>query len=302
MKCFLLIFLIFFTLSSYAQDSLKSQKNTRTFVPLGHSKLKGKILTKEDSLNFKIWGNDTLVLIQEGLRKTQEDKNRIRVEYEPKDSTFLAIYKQVVFGTESQGSDASETMKLWKEDVKVLFDSTVPPAHRNELMRFASEISSGIDSLNIYETHSRKEANYFIFYKGSEEEFDHEPRITGNHGGYYINWNKKQQINRAVLKLNTFFVNTQLHQVKILKYYFLKSLGRFYTSSVLPCESYFSRCAANRVFTPMDQEILAYHYSYGNPKGVDLKAFEELHQNMKEQLEIQPTAKLYIVHIEEEKE
>lgn len=99
----------------------------------------GNTVTKKDSLNFIYRNNDTLVLMPSDYSFA-----RISVEYEPKDSLFLEIYKDIVYNNNSKA-----TMKLWKNDIKIFFDSSVPKKHSRELMNFADEISSGIDSLNI---------------------------------------------------------------------------------------------------------------------------------------------------------
>ena len=297
MRNITLLLLLFFSFSTYSQDSLQSRTRTRSFVPIGYFKTTGKVLTKKDSLNFVIRGNDTLVPVPENFTGLSS-KNGVKVEYEPKSSAFLEVYKEIVFGNQLENVEPEQTMKIWKEDVKILFDSTVPPEQRKALLEFAEEISSGIDSLRIYETENRKESNYFIYYKGREDEFDFEPRIRNSSGGYYLSWNEKQQLYRGVLKINTYAIESPKEQLNNLKYYFLKSLGRFYYSEDLPCESYFSGCPLPREFTEMDYQILKYHYSYGICKGVDMQTFEELHRQMKEQLAQDPNAKLYLVHPE----
>lgn len=290
----LLLFLLCSSLS-FSQDSLQAHPEARTYVTIKTYKERGIPLTKEDTLNFRFHNNDTLVLVNDNYLWHSRD-GKVRVEYEPRDSAFLEIYKNVAFGNQLKEIAPTETMKLWKEDVRVLFDSTVPPVHRAELMRFASEVSAGVDSLTIYEVKDRREANFFIFYRGGENEFDYEPRITGKAGGYYVNWNGKQQLYRSVLKINSFEVETLDRQLSILKYFFIKSLGRFHTSNNLPCESYFSDCPVNRELTEMDLEIVKYHYSYGICKGVNLEIFEKLHRDMQQKLEQEPNARLFVVH------
>lgn len=297
MKNVIFTLLLFFSFSTYAQDSVHLGSRTRTLVPIGYFKATGQTLTKKDSLSFLIRGNDTLVEVPEDFEGFSS-RNGVEVEYEPKDSAFLEIYKNVAFGNQRENFDPSKTMKLWKDDIKILFDSTVPPEQRIAFMDFAEEISSGIDSLTIYETKDRAESNYFIYYRDSEDAFDFEIRIKNASGGYYVNWNKKQQLYRGVLKINTYYIKSPKHQFNNLKYHFLKSLGTFSDSEDLPCESYFSNCPVNREFTEMDYQILKYHYSYGVCKGVNMETFEGLHRNMKAKLEEEPTARLYVVHQE----
>lgn len=136
-----------------------------------------------------------------------------------------------------------------------------------------------------------------IYYLNKQHNTDYEPRISGRSGGYYINWNGKQQIYKASVKINTEFAKEKDYQLQLLKYNFFKSLGYFKSSDILECESYLSGCPVERQFTKMDKKLLKYHYSYGVCKGVDLKAFEELHNSMQEHLKKDPDAKLYVVHL-----
>lgn len=289
-----LVFLLFliFNFTASAQDTTV----IRRYVNISYFKESGKQLTKQDSLNFRIQGKDTLVPVPEDYG-TFDREGTVRVKYEPRDSAFLETYKNVVFGNHIKNIRPNQTMKLWKEDVKILFDSSVPQKHKKNLLEFASEISSGIDSLNIYEVASRDEANYFVFYRNSEDEFDFEPRITNPPGGYYINWNKNQQIDRGVLKVNAHHLKDQEAQLNLLKDQFLGSLGHFHNSPDFSCSSYFSKCKADkRTFGRMEKEILKYHYSYGICKGVNLETFEKLHQRMKARLEEDPNAQLFLIH------
>ena len=294
MKYFVFFLILLFTVNASAQDTTV----VRRYVNINYFKESGKELTKQDSLNFRIHGKDTLVLVPEDFQ-TFAKEGTVEVKYEPKDSAFLERYKNVVFGNHIKNIRKNQTMKLWKEDVKILFDSSVPQEHKQELLKFASEISSGIDSLNIYEVATREDANYFIYYRNSEDGFDFEPGIVNPPGGYYIHWNEKQQIDRGVLKVNAYHLKSSDAQLDLLKDQFLGSLGHFHDSPVFPCGSYFSRCRADeKMFGEMDKEILKYHYSYGICKGVDLETFEKLHKRMKERLKEDPNAQLFLIHSE----
>lgn len=297
MKKFLVPFFFLVFLSGFSQDSLKTKRITKYYVPISHYKQMGNTLTAQDSLNFMFRNNDTLVLVDQSFLKSSE-KEKIKVEYEPRDSSFLEIYKNVVYGKHLKGVKPTETMRWWKDDVKILFDPTVPQSHRLELMNFAEKISADIDSLTVYEVKDRSNANYFVYYQDTEEGFDHEPRIRGKSGGYFINWNEKQELYRGVLKVNSFIYDQPDNLVNALKYHFFGSLGRFYRTKEVSCKSYFSDCSVNRKVTPLDLELLKYHYSYGVCKGVTLEDFEKLHRTMQEKLKEDPTARLYVVHPE----
>lgn len=201
----------------------------------------------------------------------------------------------MVFNTGKSDTNKSR-IRYWKNDVKVYFDESVPSSHAKKLMQFASEISAYIDSLNISRNFVKEKANYFVYYLNQEYKTDYDPRISNSRSGYYISWNGKQQIYDGKLKINTELIPTEKYQLEHLKFHFFKSLGYFNSSRQLDCDSYLSACNTNRIVTPIDMEILKYHYSYGVCKGTDLKSFTELTSSMNDKLKKEPNAKLYVLH------
>lgn len=249
-----------------------------------------------DSTEFLFKDNDTLVSVPLDFDPFA-GKNMVKVEYEPKNPEFLKIYKNAVYNTDK--SDGSkERMRYWKDHIRIYFDKSVPVSHTKELMDFAQKISEGIDSLNISRNFVREKSNYLVYYLNKDHLTDYDPRIANSKGGYYISWNKKQQIYDGKLKINTELVNSEKYQLSLLKFHFFKSLGHFKSSSQLDCSSYLSACNTQRKISPEDLEILKYHYSYGVCKGTDLESFTELTSSMNERLKKDPNAKLYVVHHE----
>jgi len=263
-------------------------------MPLKQYLRLGIPLTGQDTLNFQLKGKDTMVLISRDFIDKRY-KDRIQVEYEPKDSVFLEIYKDVVYGRPESKTRNTETMKYWKEEVKIFFAPGVPDEHSQYLMQFAHEISSEIDSLKISRVDSRDKSNFIVYYLNREHNIEYEPRITGKTGGYYIHW-RNSRIYEGAVKINTEFATDDNYQLQLLTYHFIKSLGYFKSSDNLECESYLSDCRNFRRLTQIDREILKYHYSYGICKGVKLDDFEEMHAHMKEALRKDPNAKLYVLH------
>lgn len=263
-------------------------------VSINYFRINNFPLSKEDSLNFKVKNGDTLIPVsKETLAEIRGKKTR--VPYEPRSKDFLEIYEHIVFGTPDKRE--SSTLKIWKEPLKLYFDPSVPKAHQKALLRFAKEVSLDVDSLRIFEAEKRDKANFLIFYKNNIDDFDLEPRISDKRkAGFYLNWNDKQRLTRGVLKVNTFHVPGAKDQLDLLKYYFFRSLGYFYFSPKLPCESYLSACPVKRELTQEDLDILKYHYSYGIAKGVDIKTFRRIHKEYQELTDKYPDSKHYIVH------
>lgn len=253
-------------------------------------------LTVQDSLDMMIRGKDTLILIRPH-HNYQPPTGGVRVPYEPKDSLFLELYKDVVYNPD--GNSRDETMKIWKDDVKIFFAPSVPKDHQKILMDFSKKLSSDIDSLNIRKVEELKKANYLVYYLGGEYKFDYAPGISNDRSSYFIYWNGKQQFYQAFLKVNTEEILNEEEQIAQLKYNFFRSLGNFIPSNKLSCRSYLSSCSAERELTEIDLEILKYHYSYGVCKGVDLQSFENLHSEYQALLKKHPDGKtkLFVVHL-----
>jgi len=282
-------------LKGFSQDSSEVRKVIKSYINIKTYKEKGESLTKQDSIDFIIEGEDTLVLVSNEFIQEIQTANakQVRIRYEPKDSIFLESYKNIVFGNKK---DSKATLKVWKDDIKIYFETSVPKLHRTALMDFAEGISAGIDSLNIKMVDAIEESNFLVYYLNNENDMDFEPRINKKTSGYYVYWNGKQQLTKAVIKVNTINIKTQNYQIANLKFNFIKTLGYFGDDPSIDCNSYFSKCPVIRNFTSSDMEILKYHYSYGICKGTNREDFENLHRKMKNTLKIHPDAELFIVH------
>ena len=286
------LFLALLTFQLSAQDTI-SKRVVKKFVPLKvYEEMFGKTT---DTTEFMYRDQDTLVSVPLDFDPISPDM--VKVEYEPKSSEFLDIYKNVVYNTDKTDG-SGERMRYWKKDINIYFDESVPAEHSKKLMEFANRISRDIDSLNISRNFIKEKSNYLVYYLNRENLTDYEPRIRNSKGGYYISWNGKQQIYDGKLKINTELVENEDYQVDLLKYHFFKSLGHFKSSKNLRCRSYLSDCKTARKLTEDDLELLKYHYSYGVCKGTDLENFTQLTSRMNKRLEENPEAKLYVVHHE----
>lgn len=295
MRIFFYFFTVIICFNGYSQDSTAVNRVRNAYININTYREKGNTLTKKDSLDFLIEGEDTLVLVTEKFlqKLIQGDAKTVRVKYEPKDSLFLETYKNIVFGSKE---NSNATLKIWKDDIKIFFDTSVPKLHREALMNFAKEISQDIDSLNIRNVKSKKESNYLVYYINNENDIDYEPRITNKYSGYYVNWNGKQELTHASVKISAMNIKSQEYQISYLKNNFIKTLGYFGNVDSVKCNSYFSKCSGIKNLTSNDLEVIKYHYSYGICKGTNREDFEEIHRKMKKTLKMHPGAYLFIVH------
>ncbi|AOW20228.1 hypothetical protein [Urechidicola croceus] len=247
-------------------------------------------LTKKDSLNFKFKDNDTLVLVDNFIPKG------VYVPYEFKDSIFLNHYKKIAFNHKKNKFSYDTKMKYWKDDIKIFFSKSISKNDKKQLMRLASELSSKVDSLNIYQVRKLEDSNFTIYNKG---DYEYETRM-GNYSKsyYYIHWNGKSQIYKGNIRLvneNQFSDDESIMKLKRL---FIQALGHFKLNNDLECENYFANCDTNKKFlTELDLEILKYHYSYGICKGTDLATFVEQHIIAKEALK-EHNHRINFAHVE----
>ncbi len=270
---FLYIFILIISASfCQAQDTLR-------YIPLNSYKKKFDVpLTKEDSLNFRFRDNDTLVLV-----KNYKRSKGVSVPYEPKDSTFLKYYKKVAFRQKNKFPDSTETMKYWKDGIKLYFSESVSGKTKREVMKFVKNIDEQVDSLRIDRVRNIEDSNYVIYYSG-DYEYLLEMRNEKN-SDYHIYWNRNSQIYRGAIKINIKeFFNEHLKTERIKEMFFL-SLGHFVQINDFACESYFANCySESKHLTPLDIELLKYHYSYGICKGTTREIFEEQHRWAKKAL------------------
>lgn len=291
-KIFLIIFLISFQ-SNFAQDS--TSVKTRVYIPISQYKKLNKPLTDKDSLNFMFRNGDTLVLAPNDYEPF-DSHDGVRVPFTEKDSSFLKIYKSIVYPSNKNNSRKKSISRLWVQDVKIYFEKTVPLKHREGLMGFAKDLSRDIDSLNIVEVNKRGKSNYLIYYLNTEDDYDFDARIINKEAGYFISWNGKQQFTRASLKVDTRNIPNEEQQLNKLKKFFFGSLGFFSTTDMVPLNSLISRNDRNKEITDIDREILKYHYDFGICKGTSLESFEESHEHYWELKKNDPNSKFIVVH------
>ncbi|WP_156133079.1 hypothetical protein [Lacinutrix sp. Hel_I_90] len=248
-------------------------------MPIKAYKLKyKKPLTAKDSTSFFYRDNDTLVLIENFIRP-----KGVSIPYEYKDSTFLYFYKKVAFNHKTDSIDRKTSMKYWKDDIRIFFSKSVSRKTKKKLLSFAKTITKPIDSLDINVVKKVENSNFIIYYFG---DFEYEPRMVDNkNSDYYMYWNNKNQIYRNTIKLDSKIYFNEAMRINKLKEFVLQSLGHFKLRNDFSCNSYFANChSANKQLTPLDLELLKYHYSYGICKGTDLETFENQHEKAKEQL------------------
>jgi hypothetical protein len=268
--------------------TFSSRKRTYIDIEGFRKRYPNKKITKNI---LKIRGNDSIILIDNN--DAFDRKNMVSVPYEVKDSSFLEVYKDIVYRKHQSSIEnlrekgKPSYMKLWKKPIKIFFSKNIDNYYKNIIIKTAKKISKEVDSLSISIVNNSKESNYIIYQIDDDDSQKYSSNIKNNkYIDYYIKWNKGR-IYDAKLELN--FSNykkfKKREHAKYLLQNFYETLGRFYRTDKLPCKSIISKCRSkSKKITQIDLEILKYHYSYGICKFTDLKTFEESHKKAKEAL------------------
>lgn len=293
---FITVVCILFSFSGFSQNISEGMENRKTkrYIPIENIREKGLILTKQDSLNFHFRDRDTLVLVSPALELHFPEG--IRVQIKPQDSLFIEKYKETVYGPRTRRDRNKQSLKIWRNGIRLYFDPSVPKRHQKELLKFAEDLDSKVDSLTISKVRKREDANYLVFYRNSDEDFDLDPRISDKRSGYYLNWSKNKDITRGSLKINTYAYEDKEAVLKDLKMRFFETLGYFKYSGKLPCGSLLSACRGEKELSEEDLEILKYHYSYQNCYGIGLKAFKAQHEHRRQRFAEYPYIMMYVSH------
>ena len=263
-----------------------------------YKKMHKEAITKKDSINFIFKEKNTLILISD--KDFYQHKKGINVAYEPKDSTFLEIYKDIVYKKhDSYGNirkGKKEYMRLWKKPLKIYFAPKLDKHYKRAIKKAVKDLSS-IDSLKISFVKDLNKSNYIIYQIDDKNSYQYSNNLkTNKYIDYYIKWDKGR-ISDAKLEINLIENNTidKKENTTILLQNFHQTLGRFFTTSKLPCNSMFSSCnSSKKELTSLDFEIIKYHYSYGICKFTNLKTFEENHTHAKEA--IKNGGKMFFTH------
>ncbi|WP_029037507.1 hypothetical protein [Salinimicrobium xinjiangense] len=297
MKLFPLFMFLFLSLGfkSYTQKVPEEfdHSKVRRYISLKHIKEREIALTKMDSSNFQYREGDTLVLISAALKMYFPDG--VKVQIEPQDSLFIEKYKAAVYGARNKRDRAKQSIKVWKEGIRIHFDESVPEEHQKELIKFGKELASQIDSLNMREVSNRNEANYFVFYRNDPDDFDLDPRITDKESGYYLNW-ERHYFTRASLKVNTYAYAYEQQALMNLKKRFFETLGYFKSILSNSCKSFLAACGIVKELSAEDLEILKYHYSYQNCIGIGIKEFETQHEYRRKRFAEHPYIVMFVSH------
>ena len=293
---FSLLLFIFFSISVFTQEQVIHR--TKRYLKLSDYKEKyNKKKVRLTKKNHVIINNDTLILVND-----RHLENGISVVGEKKDATFLEIYKDIVYKKYDNSSNLSkerkEFMKLWKTPLKIYFDESFDIYYQKIIMNAANRLSNEIDSLNITFTKDLEKSNYIFYEMKDENSTKYSSDIKNNQFiDYYMKWNRGK-IYEAKLELNLQKYPTIGKEItaNYLLQNFYQTLGRFFTTEKVPCNSMFSKCNMNnKILSEYDLEIIKYHYSYGICKFTDLETFEENHKIA--QKELKKGHKISFLHI-----
>lgn len=239
-----------------------------------------KTITKKDIKNLIIKDGDSLIFIS----NKEFYKKGVSVPYQPKDSNFLEIYKDVVYQKYNLNKSKNKRknfMRLWRIPIKIYFAKSLDLEYKEAIIKTSNLLSNKIDSLNISFVNDIEKSNYIIYQVDKNNSYRYEKRMSKNqYIDYFLYWkNNKIYDGKLEVNLTKFKNQSKYTNVSYINQVFFKSLGRFYESDRMSKGSVLFKKNTNRKsITKEDIEILKYHYSFGICKGTDLEKFEEQHK------------------------
>ncbi len=277
MKKIIIIILFSYAFNLTAQDKQSSISKSKSYIHLSTYLKLVKIKKEEIPVsNYLVRKKDTFVKIPNNFLP------KYGAPYEQKDSTFLEIYKDIVYKKHSKDTVKKRKlyMKLWKAPVKVYFSKSVDERYKKTIKRLAAIVNKEVDSLNISIVNDLEQSNYIVYQINENNKYKYSNNLQKNKYIDYYNYWKKSRIYDTKLEINTTKFKNKAVNVNYLIQSFIKSLGHFNTTTKVPCKSVFSKCNSEKKrFRKQDLEILKYHYSYGICKFTDLNTFEKNHSN-----------------------
>ena len=224
--------------------------HARTYMPLWqYKKTHKEAITKKDSINFLFKEKDTLILISD--KDFYKNQKRVSVPYEPKSDEFLETYKDIVYKKhDSYGNirkGKKEFMRLWEAPIKIYFAPKLDNYYKKAIKKTVKALSS-IDSLKISFVKDLNKSNYIIYQIDDKNSYQYSNNLKKNkYVDYYIYW-EKGKIYDAKLEINLIENSTidKKENATILLQNFHQTLGRFFTTSKLPCNSVFSNCNSSK--------------------------------------------------------
>ena len=233
-----------FGIKSNHKDGSLAYKS-KSYMPLyQYKKRYSTKITKEDTLNFIFKDKDTLIEISN--KDFYKNKKRVRVPYEPKDSTFLEIYKDIVYQKYSLPTEYQKNknyMRLWVKPIKIYFAKSLDVDYKNAIIKTAKKLTKEVDSLHISFVDDLEKSNYIVYQIDDKHKYKYSKLIANNdYIEYRIFWNQNK-IYDAKLEINlTKYKNlSKKTNIKNIIKNFYKTLGRFHETYKVPDTSILSK-------------------------------------------------------------
>lgn len=269
MKKEILSYLIFFiTVGCYSQNiPIEINRSYKSIRTISNKKIDSIAL--QNAIYLK---NDTLIVTSKRIERSY------LVNFKNIDSITLNEYKNIVFGEEESRQKykrKKKTIKRWDSVIKIFFDKNVSQYIRNELTSFFKEINTQIDLINISVVNNKKNSTYYVYTINSKNNTELFPNIKSKNGvAFNMLSNGNNIIYSGALRIDTDKIFNKSEQSYKIKELFIRSLGVFYKSKSLHCDSYFSDCySTDKKLTKSDINLLKIHYTNNYFDKINYKDF-----------------------------
>lgn len=264
-----LLLSVYYTYSQEKKEEINRQYTSiRSLVKKNNvdsTKLKNAIFLK----------NDTLIVEKSKL------KNSYSVKFNKIDSCQLIVYKNLVWGKKDKRGNFTnkrKEIKLWDTSIQVFFDKNVPNYLKKELILLIKKVNNNVDGLKVSTVNSKKESNYFVYITNSKNTEELYPNIDSSKNfSYNFSSNDLNHIYNGALRIDTDRIFNKEEQIAKMKELFIGSLGIFYLSETLNCDSLLSNCySTNKKLSQVDIDLLNFHYKNRFMDKVNLAKFEKI--------------------------
>lgn len=187
----------------------------------------------------------------------------------PTQEYFLSIALGVEYGE-------NETLKKWKNDLKIYVTDTTQTLLLQELDKIITELNNLIGEIQLYRVNSRSKAN-FIVYLGDAATYmsDYAPEaacwIPGNLGFFWVNWNAEGVITKGSvfidLQHNT-AVDCRRH---LLREELTQALGLMQDSKKYPNSIFQQNWTCTTTYAEIDRDLIQLLYDPSLSTGMSKK-------------------------------
>lgn len=180
------------------------------------------------------------------------------------DSSFLNLFSRIAF---QRATDNIPMLRKWNQNINICLEGVQSNELKDSIKKSLEipRIQEQLNGISINWVTDKTAANYLI-------RFD-----TTGRNYYYLNWDRGGNIYNCLVTINTKFSFSVLEQIRLVRNYFLCSLGHFYFqrgAHFQPLNSCLYSLLNN--ISEFDENVLKLEYDKELRAGMSISEFNEL--------------------------